>query len=87
MLLELYALPTVGAQMDWERFNAFEHDVLTLWMAYPQLEPKKLLKLLRPHLGEGGLYSFGARVFSGDGTTSGDASADVLGSGCVEVAV
>jgi hypothetical protein len=63
MLLKLYALPTVGAQMDWDRFNAYEHDVLTLWMVYPQLEPKKLLALLRPHLAEGGLYSLEHEFF------------------------
>ena len=57
MLLKLYALPHVTAQGDWRRVNAYEGDILSLWMAYPELDPAKLLAVLRPHVWEGGLFS------------------------------
>lgn len=57
MLLKLHALPSVTRQMDWERVNAYENDVLMLWMADEQLAPAKMLGELRPFVDEAGMYS------------------------------
>lgn len=60
MLLKLHALPSVTRQMDWERVNAYENDVLMLSMAHDQLDqldPKNTLEELRPFVDEPGLYS------------------------------
>ena len=57
MLLKLYALPHVTRQGDWERVDAYETDILNLWMMRPDLDPHNLLSVLRPFVWEGGLYS------------------------------
>ncbi len=57
MLLKLYALPHVTRQGDWDRVDAYETDILNLWMTRPDLDPGTLLKVLRPFVWEGGLYS------------------------------
>lgn len=62
MLLKLHALPSVTRQMDWERVNAYENDVLMLWMADEQLAPETMLGELRPFMDEAGLYSLEREV-------------------------
>ena len=57
MLLKLHALPHVTRQMDWERVNAYENDMLMLWMADEQLAPGKMLAELKPFVDEAGMCS------------------------------
>ncbi len=56
MLLKLYALPHVTRQSDWERVDAYETDILNLWMTRPDLDPRNLLSVLRPFVWETGFY-------------------------------
>ena len=64
MLLKLHALPNVTRQMDWERVNANENDVLILWMAHEQLDPGKMLDEVQPFVDEAGLYSLKQEVIT-----------------------
>ncbi len=57
MLLKLFALPSVTRQMDWERATTYEDDVLRLWLAHPELDPRQVLPTLKPHLDANAFYS------------------------------
>ncbi len=57
MLLKMHALPHVTRAGDWQRVNAYENDVLMLWLAHPELDPAALLPVLQPFVDDAGFYS------------------------------
>lgn len=62
MLLKMHALPHVTRAGDWERMNAYENDVLLLWLAHPEIDPAELLPVLAPFVDDAGRYSLEREV-------------------------
>lgn len=57
MLLKVHALPNVTRQMDWERMEVYESDLLRLWLACPEADPRVGVRTLAGHLDEHARYS------------------------------
>ena len=57
MLLKLHALPSVTRQMDWRRVGVYETDLVNLWLAYPEADPRLGLRTLAAYTDERALYS------------------------------
>jgi hypothetical protein len=62
MLLKMHALPHVTRAGDWERVNAYENDVLMLWLAHPEIHPAELLPVLAPFVDDAGRFSLQQEV-------------------------